>query len=130
MMPRQEQHVLLVSELYEGGAYQGALRQIKRPLNFYLRQRIYLRFLLMWGQFLQVHSRHGKTCGQSNDLEGLAGNGGKSCAQDFMTPDDFLEALLQCHHLQGTAQTYCFQQVVGMTTEPQLLKEPQALLGI
>ena len=47
-----------------------------------------------------------------------------------MTPDDFLEALHQGLHLQGAAQTYRFQQVVGMATEPQLLKEPQSLLGI
>ena len=47
-----------------------------------------------------------------------------------MTPDNFLKALLQGCYLKGAVQTYSFQQVVGMPTEPQLFKEPQALLGI
>ena len=70
------------------------------------------------GTVLQVYDRHRKACGRPNDLERLAGNVGKSCAQDFVTPDDFLKALLQGRHLQGAAQTYRFQQVIGMATEP------------
>ena len=82
------------------------------------------------GQPLQVYIRYRNAYGLPNDLERLAGNISKCCAQDFVTPDNFLEALHQGLYLKGAVQTYSFQQVVGMLTEPQLFKEPQSLLGI
>jgi hypothetical protein len=83
-----------------------------------MRQRMQLRFLLVLGPSPQVHYRHWKMCSRPKALERLTGNMTKSCAQYFVTPDDFLEALLQCRHVQRTTQTYRFQKVIGMAAEP------------
>jgi hypothetical protein len=62
--------------------------------------------------------------GLPDDLVWLTGNIGQGRAQNLVTVDNRLQALRQSPHLKQTAETYGFYQVVGVLTEPQLLKQP------
>src|SRR5262245_46179773 len=121
--------MLHIGKPYKGGTYQRSMRQIERPMDFCLCQRVYLLRPLTLREMPQIDNRHAEGNGWLDDLDRLACNIRKNCAQDLMAPDNFLETVLQSYHLKRAAETYRFQQVVGVATKPKLIEEPQALLG-
>ena len=130
MMHAEQQHVLLVSEAHERGAYQGPLGQIERPLQLRPHERAKLGLSLQRRPFPQLDDWEREGHRRSDHLAWQALNVRKRRAQDFVTPDDLLEALLQGHHMERPAQMHRFQQGVRMATQAQLGEEPQALLGV
>jgi hypothetical protein len=90
MMHSHEEDVLHLGQPHKGGTDQRSVRQDKRLLDVCLRSLVHPCFLRALGQRLQVYSRYRKAYGLPNALERLAGNIGKRCAQDFVTPDNFL----------------------------------------
>jgi hypothetical protein len=47
-----------------------------------------------------------------------------------VTPDDLLQALRQGGDLQGPAEAYHLEKMIGMRADPELIDKPQAFLSI
>ena len=63
-----------------------------------------------------------------NDLHGLVIDESEGCPQDFVTPDDFVEAPLQGIGVEAACETQRGRHVVSDAVRFQLIEKPKTLL--
>src|SRR6185369_11482574 len=122
VMHGHEQHMIFSAETYETRADEWSSREIERQARLF--RRAPLRFVL-GGNINQGQFEY--EC-RSNRLHGLGVHRGKTRAQTFMSPDDFIQRSPHRINLQVTTQSHRDGNVVERATRLQLMKEPETLL--
>ena len=118
--------MLLLGQPQQRSAHEGPLRKVEGPHGFFVDQP--LSFFLCIGAFAQICDRQiqGQVCRDNLDRAIL--NIGKTCPQDFVPANDFVETALQCAGVESATHSERPGYVVERIVRFQLVEEPKPLL--
>src|SRR5438034_8048235 len=123
MMHRDHEDMAGVVQAEQGTADQGTSGEVEWALGFLsneawnvLRITRNIRNREFDGQF------------ESDDLNGFAFDDREGRAQDFMSPNHFIQAIFQLRHLKRPVETNGARNIIGRFSRLQLINEPQAFL--
>src|SRR5215472_2473538 len=123
-------HIFLVAQSQDASAQKWPLPKVKWLQSLLSCNAIGLLLTFRSRQVPQIDDRHLDFEIRSHDLNRVPIYGLESRSHRFMAPDDFIHTPLQRGHVQGRKDSQSRMEIVERTFGHQLVKDPQAPLGI
>ena len=129
MVHGHQQHVVVVGQADEGGADGRPALQVERRVHLPRRQRLQRLAGVRAAAQVVLHEAEPALLRGDDALLRLARHGHEDRAQRLVPGHDALQGARQGRAVQRAPQAQALRQVVGAAQAPQLLQEPQPLLG-
>ena len=130
MVQREQDHMFLLAQLEQTGAHRRARRQVERQLRFGMRQFLGQRQPVLGRVAAQVGDGQGQRQMRLDQLGRHAVEVDKARAQHRMAAEDFFECQRESGLVEATAEGDRRRHVVERAAGIDLVKKPQALLGV